>query len=59
MIQGRLARAREEYLQIPMYHYLVINDKVADAAGEILAIMKAQDCRVSARLDMIKEDISL
>ncbi len=59
VIQGRLARAREEYLQIPMYHYLVINDKVADAAGEILAIMKAQDCRVSARLDMIKEDISL
>ena len=34
-------------------------ERLAKAAGEILAILKAQDCRVSARLDMIKEDISL
>lgn len=59
VVQGRLARAREEYREIPMYDYLVINDNVAEAAGEILAIMKAQECRVNARLDIIKEDISL
>ncbi len=59
VIQGRLARAREEYKQIPMYDYLVINDKIDDAASEVLAILKAQDCRVSARIDFIKEDISL
>ena len=59
VIQGRLERAREEYKEIPMYDYLVINDKVSEAAQEILAILKAQECRVSARLDLIKEDISL
>ena len=59
VIQGRLRRAREEYKEIPNYDYLVVNDQVPKAAGEILAILKAQDCRVSARLDMIKEDISL
>ena len=59
VVRGRLERAREEYKEIPMYDYLVINDKVEDAAWEILSILKAQECRVSARLDLIKEDISL
>ncbi len=59
VIQGRLRRAREEYKEIPNYDYLVVNDQVTKAAEEVLAILKAQDCRVSARLDMIKEDISL
>lgn len=59
VIQGRLRRAREEYKEIPFYDYLVVNDQVPQAAEEILSILKAQDCRVSARLDMIKEDISL
>lgn len=59
VIQERLKRAREEYKEIPNYDYLVVNDQVSQAAAEVLAILKAQDCRVSTRLDMIKEDISL
>lgn len=59
VIQGRLARAREEYREIPSYDYLVVNDKVPQAADEILAILKAQDCRVCNRLDLVKGDISL
>lgn len=59
VVQGRLQRAREEVREIPKYDYLVINDQVEQAAAEILAILKAQDCRVSARLDMIKEDMGL
>lgn len=59
VIQGRLNRAREEYREIPNYDYLVINDKISEAADEVLSILKAQDCRVSARFDMIKGDISL
>ncbi|MCD8047184.1 MAG: guanylate kinase [Clostridiales bacterium] len=59
VIQGRLQRARGEYQEIPLYDFLVVNDKVPQAADEVLSILKAQDCRVSARLDMIKEDIVL
>ena len=33
VIQGRLAKAREEYGQIPQYDYMVVNDKVSEAAG--------------------------
>lgn len=59
VIQGRLNRAREEYREIPSYDYLVVNDKVSQAAEEVLAILKAQDCRVLNRLDLVKGDISL
>lgn len=59
VIQGRLNRAREEYKEIPSYDYLVVNDKVPQAAEEILSILKAQDCRVINRLDLVKGDISL
>ena len=38
---------------------LVVNDKVPQAAEEVLSILKAQDCRVSNRLELVKGDISL
>ncbi|MBQ9166179.1 MAG: guanylate kinase [Oscillospiraceae bacterium] len=59
VIQGRLNRAREEYKEIPKYDYLVVNDKVSKAAEEMLAILRAQECRVSTRLDLIKGDVTL
>ena len=34
VIQGRLQKAREECKHIPNYDYLVVNDKVSEAAGE-------------------------
>jgi guanylate kinase len=57
VIQGRLTRAKEEYQKIPDYDYLVINDTVDKAADEVCAIMDAAACRVSQRLDLLKEEL--
>ena len=57
VIQGRLARAKAEYKQIPLYDYLVINDSVPNATQEILAILTAEGCRVNQRLPMIQTQI--
>jgi guanylate kinase len=52
-IAGRLKQAREEYKEIAHYDYLVVNDKVSDAAGEIMAILLAEDCRVRNRMHLL------
>lgn len=48
-IAGRLERAREECRQAAEYDYLVVNDDVRRAAGEVAAILAAEDCRVANR----------
>lgn len=53
VIQGRLARAKEEFKCIPDYDYLVVNDKVERAAKEILAILTAADCTVAQRRELV------
>ena len=53
VIAGRLQKAREEYKQIPNYDYLVVNDKVPEAAAEIMAILLAEDCRTKNRIHLI------
>ena len=55
-IEARLARARWEYQQAVKYDYIVVNDDVDHAAAEIEAIMLAEKCRASLRLDYLKED---
>ena len=54
VIQGRLKKAREEYRQIPNYDYLVVNDKVSEAAGEIMAILVAESCRTKNRMNIVE-----
>ena len=54
VITGRLQKAREEYRQIPSYDYLVVNDSVTEAAGEIIAILTAEACRTRNRLHLIE-----
>lgn len=54
VIQGRLRKAREEYQQICHYDYLVVNDKVSTAAGEIIAILTAEDCRTKNRMNFVE-----
>ena len=54
VIQGRLTKAREEYREIPHYDYLVVNDKVSEAAAEITAILMAEDCRTENRLHLVE-----
>ena len=57
VIAGRLAQAKKEYQQIPLYDYLVINDSVQSATQEILSILAAEGCRVKQRLPMIQTQI--
>lgn len=52
VIAGRLQKAREEYKEIPKYDYLVVNDKVADAAEEIISILEAEGCRTKRRIHL-------
>lgn len=54
VIGGRLQKAREEYKQIRNYDYLVVNDKVPEAAREIMAILLAEDCRVRNRKHLVE-----
>lgn len=54
VIEGRLKKAREEYHEIYHYDYLVVNDKVFDAAARIGAILTAESCRTKYNLDLIE-----
>ena len=53
-IQSRLEKARSEYKEIPNYDYLVVNDDVSSAVGEIAAILTAENCRVKNRTHLIE-----
>ena len=54
-IEGRLKRAREEYAEADFYDYIVINDKVEEAAAELQAILTAEQCRYAARSSWLKK----
>lgn len=54
VIAGRLKKAREEYGKIPGYDYLVVNDKVSEAAAEIISILTAESCRTKNRMNLIE-----
>ena len=49
VIVKRLKRAREECSEIGRYDYLVVNDSVIAAVGEIVSILTAEGCRVKNR----------
>ena len=55
VIANRLKKAREEYQQIPNYDYLVVNDKVSEAAAEIISILIAEECKVKNRLHLVND----
>jgi len=55
VIQGRLEKARVEFREIPNYDYLVLNDKVSGAVGEIEAILTAAECRVENRKQVLEQ----
>lgn len=54
VIEGRLQKAREECKQIPNYDFLVVNDKVSEAAAEIEAILTAEGCRTKYRMNLME-----
>lgn len=53
-IQRRLQKAREECRESMRYDYLVVNDNVMSAAGEILSILAAERCRVPKCLHLMQ-----
>lgn len=57
-IKKRLETARMEYTIAPKYDYLVVSEtgKVAEAADEILSIIKAAHCRIHNRIHYLKEE---
>lgn len=57
IMENRLERARWEYEQARHYDYIVLNDEVAHAAGEVLAIMTAEKCKTMERIHLIEEEL--
>ena len=53
-IEGRLARARQEYEEARFYQYIVVNEDADKAAAEFLAIVTAEHCRAGDRLHLLK-----
>ncbi len=49
LVKGRLERTAWEYGQAEKYDYLVVNDEVGRAAGEIESILIAESCRTMLR----------
>ena len=52
VIQRRLEKARQECRECVRYDYLVVNDTVMNAAGEIQSILQAEQCRTAKRLSL-------
>lgn len=52
-VQGRLARARQEYQEADFYDYLIINDDAEKAAKQLGAIIEAEHCRFTDWADWL------
>lgn len=55
-INGRLARARQEYIEADFYDYIIINDDVDRAADELTSIINAERCRYENRAFILMQD---
>lgn len=55
-VQGRLARARQEYQEADFYDYLIINDDAEKAAKQLNAIIEAEHCRFTDWQDWLKNN---
>lgn len=58
VIKRRLKNAAREVVEALWYDYLVINDEVFRAVGEITAIITSSGCRTKNRLDFLGRFIS-
>ena len=54
VIEGRLSKACEECKEIPNYDFVVVNDKVSEAAGTIISILTAERCRTKYHMDLME-----
>lgn len=53
VIERRIANARGEMAAAGRYRYLVLNDRVERAVGELSAIVRAERCRAERRGEML------
>lgn len=53
-ISARLQRAREELKEASLYDYIIVNDRIDEAAAEFAAILKAEHCRYSHRKHLLE-----
>lgn len=56
VIEGRLARARQEYAEADFYDWLIINDDADAAAAELSAVITASRCRFKDRKSILEAD---
>lgn len=54
VVRERLERASWEYEQAARYDYVVVNDELAHAAGEVEAILVAEGCRTAFRGEVLQ-----
>lgn len=54
VIMRRMNCALEEMALIKHYHYVVVNDIVEEAVDKILAIIKAEKCKVERNIELSK-----
>ena len=55
-IEARIIRAGQEYAEADFYDYIIVNDDVERAAEELSAIITAERCRASLRMQYLKQD---
>jgi guanylate kinase len=51
VIARRLANAKGEVDRLPEYDYVVVNDRLEDAVGDLLAVLRAEKRRVARSTD--------
>ncbi len=54
-IEGRLARARQEYGEATFYDYIIVNDDIDVAAQELNSIITAEHCRAADRMEYLEK----
>ena len=55
VIEARLTRAREELKEASLYDYIIINDKLDEAAADFAAILQAERCRYAQRRGFVEQ----
>ena len=59
VILQRLARAKEELLQMKDYDYIVVNNSVEDAAEQIRSILNSESLKTKNMINMVEKELKL
>ena len=59
VILQRLARAKEELLQMKNYDYIVVNNSVEEAAEQIRNILNSESLKTKNMINMVEKELKL